>query len=45
LLVVRLLTQIQEVFGQELALAAFFQEATVEHLAQILHEATTTFIQ
>lgn len=41
LLTLRLLTRIQELFGQELALAAFFQEATVEHLARIINDATT----
>ena len=37
-LAVRLMTQIQKRFGNDLPLSTFFQEATIEHLARILHQ-------
>ena len=41
LLAVRLLTQVRELFGQDLPLATFLQEPTVECLTRILREAPT----
>lgn len=40
LLAVRLMTQIQQRFGQEVPLAALFQEGTVAHLAALLRRQT-----
>ncbi len=42
LLVVRLMSQVQQHLGQKVPLATLFQEPTIEHLARVLRSSTPT---